>query len=58
MRNLTANLVSEGTKPNRELSLDELETVSAGKGKSSGSSSHHEYMEFKLKEVLISGVQF
>jgi hypothetical protein len=54
MCNLTAN-ISEGTKPNRELSPDKLETVSAGNCKSGGSTSHSqtEFVHITFEEVVI-----
>jgi hypothetical protein len=45
------------TKPDLELTLDELETVSAGKGKSSaasGKSNGNLYLRFDFKMVFVS----
>ena len=47
----------ERTKPNLELSLDELETVSAGKGKSGGVTSSAKYLQMNLNTVLITSYQ-
>ena len=47
----------ERTKPDLELSLDELETVSAGKGKSGGVTSPAKYLQMDLGTVFITSYQ-
>ena len=47
----------ERTKPSLELSLDELETVSAGKGKSGGVASCAKYLQMDLNTVFITSYQ-
>jgi hypothetical protein len=48
---------TEHLRGSRELTADELERVSGGGGRKAGNGSQ-EYLEIKLKEVLITSVSF
>jgi len=57
MRNMdaTPEAKPERTIHHREVTLDELETVSAGRGKASGKTNAREYLQFDLKQVFVTG---